>query len=63
MGGARERLARLKSRLNLKLVRRYRDSTGASKIQGGPDLKQSQEYPINLGLKAGGNHMCLCKDL
>lgn len=63
MGGARERLARLKSRLNLKLVRRYRDRSGASKIQGGPDLKQSQEYPIHLGLKAGDNHIRLCKDM
>ena len=50
---ARERLARLKSHLNLKMVRKYRDSKGASKVQGGPDLTKSAEYPINLGLKAG----------
>ena len=49
---ARERLARLKSNLNLKLVRHYRDKQGRPKIQGGPHLTQSGEYPINLGLKA-----------
>ena len=50
---ARERLARLKSTFNLKLVRRYRDKKGQSKIKGGPHLTQSGAYPINLGLKAG----------
>ena len=49
---ARERLARLKSTLNLKLVRRYRDKKGQKRIQGGPHLTQSGIYPINLGLKA-----------
>ena len=49
---ARERLARLKSSLNLKLVRHYQDRQGNHKIQGGPHLTQSAEYPIQLGLKA-----------
>ena len=26
---------------------------GALKVKGGPHLKQSAEYPINLGLKVG----------
>lgn len=51
---ARQRLARLKSSLNLKLVRRYKDKKGQTKIQGGPHLTQSGVYPIGLGLKAGG---------
>ena len=50
---ARERLARLKSTFNLKLVRRYRDKKGQPKIKGGPHLTQSGAYPIHLGLKAG----------
>lgn len=49
----RERLARLKSTLNLKLVRHYRDKRGQKKIKGGPHLTQSGMYPINLGLKVG----------
>lgn len=48
----RERLARLKSSLNLKLVQHYKDKKGASKIKGGPHLTQSSEYPVNLGIKA-----------
>ena len=50
---ARERLARLKSHLNLKLVHKYRDRRGVPKVQGGPHLTASGVYPINLGLKAG----------
>lgn len=49
---ARERLARMKSSLNLRLVKKYRDRRGEMKIKGGPHLTQSAEYPIQLGLKA-----------
>ena len=52
---ARERLARLKSSLNVSLVQHYKDSKGNTKVKGGPDLKRSAAYPIQLGLKAGGN--------
>lgn len=49
----RTRLARVKSVLNLSIVRRYQDRAGNTRIQGGPHLKQSGIYPIQLGLKAG----------
>lgn len=48
----RERLARLKSSLNLTMVRKYKDRRGNDRVQGGPDLTASAEYPIQLGLKA-----------
>lgn len=51
-GCGRERLARLKSSVNLKLVRRYKDRHGRTKVKGGPNLTESAAYPINLGLKA-----------
>ena len=50
---ARERLARMKSHFNVKLVKRYRDKRGQQKIKGSRDLAKSAEYPIQLGLKAG----------
>ena len=48
----RERLARLKSSLNLTMVRKYKYRRGNNRVQGGPDLTASAEYPIQLGLKA-----------
>ena len=51
-GFGRERLARLKSSLNIKLVRRYKDRLGRDKVKGGPNLTESAAYPINMGLKA-----------
>ena len=50
---ARERLARMKSHFNVKLVKRYRDKRGQQKIKRSRDLAKSAEYPIQLGLKAG----------
>lgn len=49
----RERLLHLKSVINLRLVKRYRNKHGQPKVKGGPHLTESANYPINLGLKAG----------
>ncbi|CAL1163573.1 unnamed protein product, partial [Cladocopium goreaui] len=50
----RERLAPLRSSLDLEIVRKFVCSkSGEVKVAGGKDLSKTSEYPVGLGLKVG----------
>ena len=36
----------------IKIVQRYRDAAGQTKVKGGPHLRETQSYPHGLGLQA-----------
>lgn len=49
----KKQLRRVKSFLKLETVRIYTDETGAKRCAGGKDLKATQVYPGQLGLRVG----------